>query len=168
MSETATARALLAPYCQGNGLDIGAGGDPIVPGAICLDRAENSKGRAHEGSHPTHLVGDAGNLFWFRDGVMDYVYSSHCLEDAIDTGAWLVEWGRVLRPGGHLVLFLPDQKTYEACCRADGTLPNQAHKHPDFSLDYVKARLPKGLLIRREIWPFPGNRYSFGLVACKG
>lgn len=167
MSETGTARSILAPYCQGNGLDIGAGGDPICPSSICLDRDPSDGRRSHVGNNPTHLVGDAANLYWFRDGCLDYVYSSHCLEDADDTRSWLVEWARVLRPGGLLVLFLPDQKTYEQNCANHGTIPNQAHKHADFSLDYVKRVLPESLRVIREIWPFPGNPYSFAVVCEK-
>ena len=35
-SETSAVRDLLAPYCAGDGLDLGYGGDPIVPHAIAL------------------------------------------------------------------------------------------------------------------------------------
>lgn len=170
MSETNTARSLLAPFCVGNGCDVGAGGDPIVPSAICIDRPEDDGRRAHVGQHPTHLMGDAANLWWFRDGCFDYVYSSHCLEDADDTAAWLREWLRVLRPGGLLVLFLPDQPTYTADCARNGSLPNQAHKHADFSLAYVRSALVDTGVATQEvaaIWPFPGNAYSFALVVRK-
>lgn len=174
-SETATARPILAPYCTGNGIDIGAGGDPIVPSAICIDRPEASTTRAHVGRHPTHLAGDAAHLVWFADNVLDYAYSSHCLEDFLDTRAILREWLRVLRPGGHIVLFLPDQPTYAACCAANGSLPNQAHKHAHFSLAYVKACLrdaSPGARVMHELWPFRAggkllNPYSFSLVARK-
>lgn len=164
MSETATCRERLAPFCAGNGLDIGAGGDPIVPWAICLDRAEADGRRAHVGTSPTQLVGDAACLRWFRDGELDFVYSSHCLEDFKDTAAVLREWQRVLRHGGRLVLFLPDQAAYLADCAAKGTLPNQAHIHAEFSLAFVKARLPSGLRVIHEQWPVPNNPYSFDLV----
>lgn len=170
-SETSTCRETLAPYCVGNGIDIGAGSDAIVPTAICIDRAENAPDRAHVGTSPTHLVGDAANLYWFKDGCLDYAFSSHVLEDFEDTTAVLKEWLRVIRPGGNLVLFLPDQQAYVAHCRANGSLPNQAHKHDDFSLQYVikclcECGFKESNLVHMS-WPFKGNPYSFSLVVRK-
>jgi len=37
VSETSKCRDSLAPFCNGDGVDIGYGGDPIVPNAICMD-----------------------------------------------------------------------------------------------------------------------------------
>src|SRR5271169_2818674 len=156
MSETATCRGRLAQYCQGNGIDIGAGGDPIARRAICIDRSENDLNRAHVGKWPTHLIGDAANLYWFKDGSLDFVFSSHCLEDFEDTHGVLKEWFRVLKPGGNLVLFLPDQQAYEADCAKHGTLSNQAHKHANFSLSYVKAAALYSVEtseVIHELWP---------------
>lgn len=162
-------REVLAPFCLGNGCDLGfGGGRPIRDSAICVDREPGHPHRREESEPwPTHLVWDVFSFLPFREGVLDYCYSSHCLEDAIDTSGVLKEWVRVLKVGGKLVLFLPDQRAYEACCRASGGLPNQAHKHADFSLDLVKAALPENCRVVFEQWPFPGNPYSFALVAEK-
>lgn len=171
MSETATARPLLEKYCQSHcGIDVGAGGDPITPWAICVDREETSGSRAHVGQHPTHLVGDAADLHWFKDGSLDWLYSSHCLEDFWDTSTILKEWLRVIKPGGYLVLFLPDQKIYEEDCQKNASLPNQAHKHRDFSLDFVVKILSELNIMPDQMdatFPFPGNPYSFSLVVKK-
>lgn len=168
-SETATCRDLLAKYCVGNGLDLGFGGDPIVPHAICIDREPNSEIRAKCGVHPTHLVGDVSRLNWFRDGMLDWVYQSHVAEDALDTEAWLREWIRVLRPGGLLVTFAPDEQTYRAHCEKTGQPYNLAHVHANFGLKYVRGILDKiGQTEEIEaIWPFPTNVYSFSLVVRK-
>lgn len=166
--ETGTCRERLAKFCIGNGLDIGFGGVPMVAHAICLDREEGHPHRAvFPDIWPTHLVGDATNLHWFKDGVLDWVASSHTLEDFEDTAGVLAEWCRVLKPGGNLVLFLPDQKTYVQHCASVNSLPNQAHKHAHFSLDYVKSCLPTNMRVIYEMWPVPNNPYSFDLVAQK-
>lgn len=168
-SETSKCRSVLAPYCNGVGIDIGAGGDPINSTALCIDHP-NHELRAHTGQTPTHLSWDASKLP-FESESLDYVYSSHCLEDAIDTVGWLREWLRVIKPGGKLVLFLPDQAAYVAHCESNGTLPNQAHKHANFSLKYVLGCLK--LCGVREVdtiqpqGPFPGSSYSFALVIIK-
>jgi len=77
-------------YCQGRGLDIGAGRSPF-PGARPIeDRAEENAYQLAE-----------------ADGALDYVFSSHCLEHLERWPEALREWRRVLKPGGILYLYLP-------------------------------------------------------------
>lgn len=130
-SETAKCRPRLARYCGGYGCDLGAGGElPIVPWAITVDLNANACPR---------VLGDATRLDWLADDELDFVYSSHLLEDFVDTETVLCEWLRVLRPGGLLVLFGPDERIYHQHCNRTGQLYNTAHKIPAFSLEYVKA-----------------------------
>lgn len=168
-SETSTCRERLAKFCVGNGLDIGAGGDAFIPNAICIDRAPGDPSRANTGTSPTHLVGDAWKLHWFSDGVLDFVASSHTLEDAQDTESVLREWIRVLKPGGHLVLFLPDEQVYRAHCKRTGQPYNFAHQHSEFSLRYVQEILDRIGQTKtvHALWPVPNNAYSFDLVVQK-
>lgn len=138
-SETSKHRAIFWEWIQGNGVDVGFGGDPVRPSAITIDVDPH----ADCGSHPINLVGDATLLHWFGNGVLSYVFSSHCLEDFVDTEGVLREWLRVLMPGGYLCLLLPDQKKYVAHCKRMGTVPNGAHKHANFGLPYIKAILDR-------------------------
>lgn len=135
MSETKSHGENLKAYCKGYGIDVGYGGDPIIPTAITVDLPMPY---TKVGSHPLNLGGDAKNLFWFNDDVLDYVYSSHCLEDFENTRDVLVEWTRVIRQGGKLVLLLPDQQRYEAACESIGISPNAEHKIKTFGLKYLK------------------------------
>jgi SAM-dependent methyltransferase len=137
-SETSRCRARLAPYCEGYGLDLGFGGDPITPSAIRVDLPTPY---AYTGDHPVQLGGKAEDLHWFRDGALDYVYSSHLLEDYVDTEAVLREWLRVLRPGGRLIIFCPDEQVYRRHCAETGQPYNPHHVHADFSLEKVKGHL---------------------------
>lgn len=167
--EVNSCRERLAPFCVGNGLDIGFGGEPIVPSAICLDREPGHPHRAiHPNPTPTQLVGEASNLHWFKDGVLDYVFSSHCLEDFEDTVGVLREWLRVLKSGGYLILFLPDEQAYRAYV---GGIGNAAHKHENFSLHYVMECLRELKIYDWNIvhwnWPVHNNDYSFDLVVRK-
>lgn len=77
-----------AQFCQGRGLDVGAGRWPL-PGAQGVDRAL------------------AYNAMGLPDGPYDYVFSSHCLEHLADPVAALEHWKTRLRPGGVLFLYLP-------------------------------------------------------------
>jgi uncharacterized protein (TIGR02246 family) len=139
-SETSKARPRLGKFCQGNGIDLGFGGDPILPSAITMDLP---KPYTKVGGYPQNLAGDARNLYWFKDNVLDYVYASHLLEDfpASETALVIREWLRVTKVGGVLVLYGPDQQAYMAYCKRVRQAPNAAHKIKKFGLKYLKEVL---------------------------
>lgn len=163
-SETSKCRESLAPYCSGNGLDIGYGGDPIVPHAICMDLPTPY---ARYAKHPQHLHGDARDLHWFKDQTLDFVYSSHVLEDFEDTAAVLDEWLRIIKPGGNLVLYLPDEQTYREHCRKQGKPPNAHHIHDDFGPAYIEKILASRTDVEIRHVRFPVGIYSFEMVVRK-
>jgi predicted SAM-dependent methyltransferase len=139
-SETARCRARLAPYCEGYGVDLGFGGEPVLNASIRVDMPTPY---TKVGDYPVQLGGDAADLKWFRDGALDYVFSSHVLEDFEDTEKVLREWLRVLRPAGRLVLYCPDEQRYRKHCRETGQSYNANHRQPDFSLGFVKDALKR-------------------------
>jgi SAM-dependent methyltransferase len=139
-SETSKCRHRLAAFCRGYGLDLGFGGDPITDYAIRMDMPQPA---ARTGDATVQLGGRAEDLRWFRDDVLDFVYSSHLLEDFDDTEPVLREWLRVLKPGGRLIIFCPNEQEYRRHCAAAGRPPNAAHKHADFSLPSVKTILDR-------------------------
>ncbi len=147
-SETSRCRERLAPYCKGYGLDIGPGGDPITNHAV---RVDLESPYSSVGELPVQLGGDATDLKWFKDGVLDFVYSSHVLEDFVETELVLKEWLRVIKVGGLLVLYCPDEQVYRTHCRKTAQTYNTQHKLENFSFDWVKIRLeqidPQGKMI---------------------
>jgi hypothetical protein len=163
-SETSKCRGSLGPYCTGDGIDVGYGGDPIVSHAICMDMQDPY---AVYCANPQHLRGDARDLKWFRDESLDFVYSSHVLEDFEDTSAVLLEWLRVLKPGGRLVLYLPDEPTYRRHCDQTGQQYNTHHVHANFGLDFVKRAIASRRDLKVIHERFPAGIYSFELVVQK-
>lgn len=159
-SETYYARESLAKWCIGYGVDLGFGGDKIVPHAIAIDMPTPY---TKLGCDPVQLGGDASDLVWFRDSVLDFVYSSHLLEDFEDTTSVLVEWVRVLKPGGYLILNLPNELLFRERCKHDGTKGNNAHKHADFSSEWVERCAAFLSLDIVHKYSRPGS-YSFELV----
>lgn len=134
MSETAKNRVHTVKYCVGNGCDVASGGDPVVPHAISMDLpaeeyARYNSGQPHRGT--LNWRGDARALP-FRDGTLDWLYSSHLLEDFFYWGPLLNEWDRVLRQGGHLIILLPDKERWAAAITR-GQPPNCAHKHESYA-----------------------------------
>ena len=73
---------------------------------------------------------EAAVLQGIPDAAYDFVLSSHCLEHVANPLAALHEWHRVVRPGGHLVLLLPDPAHTFDHRRPITTL---AHLQADFS-----------------------------------
>lgn len=128
-SETAKHRALVKGYCVGNGLDLGSAGDPIVPTSIQVEHPNNYC-PFFDDKYPPQIRGDARNLTWFRDNVLDYVFSSHLIEDysADEQKAVLREWARVVKPGGHIVILAPEKFRWAEALRR-GQPPNMAHKN---------------------------------------
>ena len=132
MSETARHRELFKPYTQGMGVDLGYGGDPLNASCITIDLPQ--KYTSVGDNKPQNLFGSALDLYWFKDAVLDYVYSSHLIEDFDDTEQALTEWLRVVKVGGHLCLLFPDEQKYRSIEQEKNW--NMSHKHMDFGLDY--------------------------------
>ena len=129
-TETAKYRHLTTKYLAGNGVDLGCGGEPVVPWAIAFDLPNTQYLTYHSGLEPSRHIqfgGDARDLP-FKDRTLDFVYSSHLLEDFYDWMPVLREWVRVLKPGGHLVILVPDKKLWNEAIER-GQPPNCAHTH---------------------------------------
>lgn len=86
-----------AKYCNGKGLDIGFGGDLILPDAQGWDFEH----------------GDAQYLKGIKDESFDFIYSSHTLEHVFEVEKTLENWYRVLKPEGYLILYIPHRDLYE-------------------------------------------------------
>jgi SAM-dependent methyltransferase len=124
--EASKIRLSALPFCKGKGIDIGCRDDKIVPDAIGFDK----------NMHPGHVdvIGDARYVSeTFPADNFDYVFSSHCLEDILDTNAALREWLKILKPGGHLILYVPHPALYKGC--------NIDHRHPGFTPEDLLCRL---------------------------
>jgi len=131
-------------FCRGAGVDVGAGRWPF-PGA--------------------HAVEDGPDENAYRlkatDASQDYVFSSHCLEHLERWAEALVEWRRVLRPGGILYLYLP-----HPACRM--WQPEVLHHHvwqPE--PDALPAHLETLGFEIVEASAFPDAYLSFHVVARK-
>ncbi|GJG95791.1 bifunctional 2-polyprenyl-6-hydroxyphenol methylase/3-demethylubiquinol 3-O-methyltransferase UbiG [Cupriavidus pauculus] len=107
-------------YFVGDGLDVGGGIDSIALFGDMFPAMRNVFvfDRPH---------GDAQYLERIEDETFDFVYSSHCLEHMVDPAVAMRNWIRVVKPGGHLVIQVPDEDLYE-----QGHWPsrfNDDHKH---------------------------------------
>ena len=149
--ETSKIRERVLSYCTGKGIDIGCGRDKITDDAFGFD---------DDPWPEVDGVGDASGPLSFAAGTFDYVYSSHCLEDISDTAGTLREWLRILKSGGHIILYVPHPDLYKDV--------NLDHKHNGFRPDDL-ARVLRQLgcsIVMTEVDEGP-NRYSSLVIAKK-
>lgn len=97
-------KPLIAKYCVGSGLEIGAGKAPYCDPARTkfLDKFTDNK----DGTPNPDIISDA-SVIPTESEKFDYVFSSHVLEHMQNTIATLKEWIRVLKKDGVLFLLLP-------------------------------------------------------------
>lgn len=127
VSETSSRLNLLKPYCQGNGIDIGSQGSPVNINSIQI---EFDRSRFDE-DVPIHWEGDGTINLPFKDNVLDYVYSSHLIEDYEDWTPILNEWNRVIKIGGYIVIMVPDKEIFRDRVK-NGQPDNLNHKHESY------------------------------------
>jgi len=75
------------------------------------------------------------------DNTYDYVYTSHLIEDFVDTKDALRKFIRILKNGGNLILVFPDQPVYEVYCKNLGIPMNPYHIHADMGYSFMMDRL---------------------------
>jgi ADP-heptose:LPS heptosyltransferase/predicted SAM-dependent methyltransferase len=160
-NEAAKVRYDIVPYTRGRGLDLGCGPAKAYPHFIGLD---NNADAALFGIHakPDILV-ETCEVLDFKDATMDFVFSSHLLEHIENYKAALAEWWRVIKVGGHLVLYLPDEDQYPKV--------GEKHANPDHkwnvSYDRVIDAMPDGWDLIRFEKRSEGNEYSLLFVFAK-
>ena len=107
-------------YIRGRGVDIGGAPDPLKLYAEFFPLLEDVKTWDLED-------GDAQFMKGVDDNTYDFVFSSHCIEHLHDPFEGLANWLRICKPGGHLIVALPDEDLYE-----QGIFPstfNRDHKN---------------------------------------
>jgi SAM-dependent methyltransferase len=116
---------LVATYCVGQGVEVGPGTRPYCDPArtVFVDKFDRARNRL-----TVQRIEDAW-ILPFRANQFDYLLSAHCLEHCPDAIRTLLEWKRVVRPGGHIVLILPHAlRTFDR----GRTLTTLAHHVEDY------------------------------------
>ncbi|MFZ2072724.1 MAG: class I SAM-dependent methyltransferase [Minisyncoccia bacterium] len=123
MSATSRSKELWGPnslelkVLKGKGIDIGPSSDPVFPNVQMFDK-EN---------------GDANEITKYVHDQFDYVYSSHCLEHMHDPKKALLDWWKLVKPGGYLFFTVPDEDLYE-----QGVFPSRFN--PDHKATFTLSK----------------------------
>lgn len=115
-------------YLVGDGVDIGGKPDPLSLYQELFPRITALKTWDIED-------GDAQLMSSAKDESYDFVFSSHCLEHLRDPREGLKNWFRILKPGGHLVITVPDEDLYE-----QGVWPSTHNRDHKSSFTITKGR----------------------------
>lgn len=167
MSETDKHRPLVVQYCKGNGVDLGSSGEPVVPWAIQVDLPASEY-------HNYNVERPEANIHWrgnalelpFKDGTLDWVHSSHLIEDFLDWKPVLAEWDRVLKPGGFMIIAVPDHQRFRAAV-ARGQGDNLSHRHESHVGELPKVLGKKYETVRDGFVNDDPNEYSILYVGRK-
>ena len=115
-------------YFVGSGIDVGGKPDPLGQYAAVFARM---------GSVRTWDIedGDAQYLRGASDGEFDFLHASHCLEHMQDPHVALEHWIRVVKPGGFLIITVPDEDLYE-----QGHWPSRYNADHKWTFTIYKAK----------------------------
>jgi SAM-dependent methyltransferase len=123
---------------KGSGIDIGCGTDPVTPNTRRFDQEH----------------GDANVVSQHVKEQFDFVYSSHCLEHMHDPRKTILDWWKLVKPGGFLFVVIPDEDLYE-----QGVFPSQFN--PDhkatFTISKAKSWSPKSINVFDLARSLPGG-----------
>jgi SAM-dependent methyltransferase len=116
-------------FCKGKGVEIGSCGAHLVKGSLLVDLVNDFSGvRTYE----VDYAADAHALPKINDASLDYICASHVLEHLTNPIKAIIEWSRILKPGGVLWLRVPDKRKTFDITRERTKL---AHLIEDFTRD---------------------------------
>jgi predicted SAM-dependent methyltransferase/ADP-heptose:LPS heptosyltransferase len=157
--ESAKIKYEVLPYLSTGGLDIGCGPEKVWPHLIGIDSQKDTSLFGIQ-MKPDIVLKNAAKLGMFADGAIENVFSAHLLEHITDHVAALREWWRVLKVGGHLILYLPHRDLYPQIGQPGS---NPDHKH-DFKnsdiVDVMELVAPDWTLLENQTRE-EGMEYSF-------
>ncbi|MFK7941812.1 MAG: methyltransferase domain-containing protein [Paracoccaceae bacterium] len=146
----------IVPYTRGEGADIGCGPHKAFPHMIGVDNCKDTE------LFNIHIKPDIDcdvRELPFKDESLDFIFSSHTLEHIEDAGAALEEWMRCIKPGGHLVLYLP-HKNYYPNIGTPGSNPDHKHDFTNADVTVLMDSTNYGWELLVDEWRNQGTEYS--------
>lgn len=131
-------------FLKGHGIDVGCGTNRLSKDIVSIDQNPDKKYAHADIVHNCHDLNC--KYFTFREYVytfdsnsLDFIFSSHCLEDFEDIPIVYMNWWRKLKPNGFMILLLPDMENgrYPRCDDPQG---NPSHR-TDVGLGFIKGML---------------------------
>lgn len=144
-------------YLKGLIVDIGCNQHKVVSHAIGIDHV-SYPGVDYTTSDLDHL---SEGVLKHLAGNCDVVYSSHCLEHFQADVAAVMDWLKLLREGGLLILYLPDDRYYNNDSNPEHVQRYTHEKFVQFMKSLQVEVVESGLDVGYD-------KYSFFIVVRKG
>ena len=128
------------PYCRGTGLDLGCGPEKFMDTKHVIGVDSNKDAALFGIQANPNVYADVTDLKIFATGSMDFAFSSHVCEHfpLEQVPSILREWMRVIRVGGHLCLYLPDEDQYPKVGEPHANVDHKFNVNRDVILDAMK------------------------------
>ena len=102
-------------YLTGYGVDIGCGTNRLSMSILSIDQQSD---RRYAHADVVYNCKDleikpiewGGHKYTFEDESLDFVFSSHCLEDFPNIPEVFLSWWKKIKPNGLMILLLPDME----------------------------------------------------------
>jgi SAM-dependent methyltransferase len=164
INDSSTMREFLSAELHGVGLEVGAGASPYPVPLRCTvlygDRMSHEQllAERYEGQEEADLVRpdmltDFSALAGVADESLDFVIGCHVIEHVFDPIGSIVHAHRVLKPGGTLILVVPDKSRTFDRDRPVTKLEHLIldHKAPDSKRDYAHYEEFYSLAFKTEV-----------------
>lgn len=141
-------------YLKGHGIDVGCGTNRLSNKILSIDQQPNKKYAHADIVHDCYNLDIKkpkefnGHLFTFENNTLDFVFSSHCLEDFNEIPPVFMNWWKKIKPNGYMILLLPDMEN-NRYPKVGDSKGNPAHK-TNVGKNYITNML-KSLKIEYEI-----------------
>lgn len=106
----------VSQYFIGHGVDVGCGTNRVSPDILSIDQQPDDR---YANADVVHDCKDLdipepkefdGYTYTFEDNSLDFIFSSHCLEDFENIPEVFMTWWRKIKPNGLMILLLPDME----------------------------------------------------------
>jgi len=115
-------------------VELGCGPKKTIERAVGVDRVPKGEviPHLHGQISVADIVADVSDPLPFEDNSQDVIISRHILEHCLDSVSTINSWKKVIRPGGKLIVAVPDEKV------TNGIPLNPEHLH-GFSKESLKS-----------------------------
>lgn len=131
-AETQKTRWRAVPFTAGRGLDIGCGPAKLFDTEFVIGIDSGYDNEHHGVPVNANLRLDARDLSQFAGGGWDFVYSSFLLQyfPYEEVPEILRGWFRLIKVGGTMVLYVPDEDQYPKCAEPERGIGAEQGVHP--------------------------------------
>jgi predicted SAM-dependent methyltransferase len=154
-------------YCVGKGLDVGCGERKIVSNAIGVDFITQYDIKDHPKTQADFHGGWQQYFDTQKPENLDFIFSSHLIEDFDNAYEILDRWIEAMKPGGYITLYLPVEQKFKQHCYDTGQHYNPHHKQDWKGYEDFMSQLTNNKVSLVEGTDVSGT-YSFYVVLKRG